>query len=373
MTRTLSLTTMVTMVVATLVATTASAQAAEDELEFHYVLEDDPFDESAVCTNGWDASLDGPCDILFFEATNTADAFIFRFTQGTLNFGPGGTTSTLNLRFGFNDPDGNGYMAQVGVGADGGQSSVSFGGDASPPSGIEWTVDQSADTVTATFPLDSLEGAEPGSALEVTHISTRWTHAGVLFFTNMDTISDAPEIEILSTGPELVEEAVEGDTLAANVTLSEATNATYVYHWTHTLSGPLQATYNVTLTNNGSVTLTVLDDANETLLNATVTESQNQSVVLENVTPGNWTVTVVFIDAAGNFSFELAPYIAPVEPTPAPMMDPGANETAPADNATGLNETEADGGLGIPGLQAPIAAAALALAFGVVARRRSSK
>lgn len=365
MNRTMAWTTMALLVLGALTATPAAGQTPADAVAFHYVLEDDQFDEGEQCTNGWDSNLDGPCDIWTFEAGNTADTFVFRFTQGTMNYGVAAATSELNPRFAFEDPEGNQYRAHVAINADGEIRGVSFGSDQGPPpDGIEWAVDQDAGTITAWFPLDSLEGVGPGASLSVLEISTAWALAGQLFWTNMDNIPDAPEVEIASSGPAVVEEFVEGDELTANVTFSEPTNATYVYHWNHTLSGPVEATFTTDLT-NGSVTLTVVDDANNTLANMTASGTLNESLVLEDVAAGNWTLTASFVDAVGNVSIMAAPYTPPQQEP----LEPTGNATTPAGNATNLNET-ADDGLGIPGFQAPFFLGAIVVASLIIGRRR---
>ncbi len=371
MIRTIAWTTIALLVIGTLAATSVPAQTAADEVEFHYVLEDAQFDEGAQCTTGWDTNLDGPCDIWTFEAGNTADTFVFRFTQGTMNYGPAAATSELNPRFAFEDPEGNQYRAHVAINADGDVRTVSFGSDQGPPpDGIEWVVDQDAGTITASFPLDSLEGVGPGATLTVLEISTAWALEGALFWTNQDNIPDAPEVEIQSSGPAIVEETIEGDELAANVTIDEPTNATYVYHWNHTVTGDVQVTYSAELT-NGSVQFTIIDAANTTLVDATVTGSVDDSFVLEDVAPGNWTISTAFVNATGAFSLDIVPYTPP-EPTLEPDADgPVGNETAPAGNTTSFNET--DDGLGIPGFEAPLLAAGVSLVAILAMRRRESE
>lgn len=359
---------MALLVVGTLAATPAPAQPAADDVEFHYVLEDDMFDEGEQCTNGWDTNLDGPCDILTFEAGNTADTFVFRFTQGTMNYGPGAATSELNPRFAFEDPAGNAYRAHVAIDADGDVRSVSFGSDQGPPpDDIEWSVDQDAGTITASFPLDSLEGVAPGATLTVLEISTAWALEGVLFWTNMDNIPDAPEVPIQSTGPAVVEEPLEGEEVEVGLTFEEPTNATYVYHWDHTHEGPLQATYTAELV-NGTVTFSVLDDANDTKVNVTAAGDAEESIVIQDVAPSNWTITASFANAVGNFSAKITTYTPPAEPTEESTDAPTGNETTPAGNTTSFNQTDDD--LGIPGFEAPLLAVGAALAGVLVMRRR---
>jgi hypothetical protein len=247
---------------------------------------------------------------------------------------------------------------------------VSFSGDGSPPSDIEWTVDQDANTITARFPLASLEGAAPGALLSVTHLSVRWTHAGVLFFTNVDTIADAPEIEILGFGPETFEETLEGETATVELMFNETTNATYLYHWNATAEGPLQVAWSSNLT-NGSVSLVVTDAANETVVEQTLWEAAMGDLVVDAPAAGNWTLRLDARNATGNVSVSIAPYTPPApEPVPEPM-----NQTAPDDNGTALETgqpADDEGALGIPGfeLAALVAAGAIAVAASAARRRR---
>lgn len=369
MIRNIAMTTAALLVFGALAAVPTSAQAPTDGVAFHYMLEDDQGDEGPQCANGYTTGLDSPCDIWTFEAGNTADLFVFRFTQATMNYGPAAAASELNPRFAFADPAGNEYRAHVAINAGGDIRTVSFSSDQGPPpDDIQWAVDQDAGTITAWFPLESLEDAGPGAVLEVLEISTAWALEGQLFWTNRDTVADVPPVEIVSAGPALVEEFVEGGEFSANLTFEEPTNGTYLYHWNHTLNGSVEASYAADLV-NGSISVLVLDATNATHVDATIAGAANESIVREGVTPGNWTLRLNVTDAVGDFSFRIVAHSPPVEETPGPDLESAGNETTPAGNATGLNETE-EAGIGIPGFEAPAILAGLFAAVAIGARRR---
>ncbi len=88
-------------------------------------------------------------------------------------------------------------------------------------------------------------------------------------------------------------------------TQPNGTNAIRHYNW----SAPeaVQITYTADNVTNGSVTLTIIDLLEETLLKATLTGNHTETVLLENITAGMWSITTNYNLYVGNFNVTLQP------------------------------------------------------------------
>lgn len=99
-----------------------------------------------------------------------------------------------------------------------------------------------------------------------------------------------------------ITQALNGTTARMQVAAAEATNATHTYTWmTNLTAQSLRATGVV---ETGNATLTIVDGANKTVLQQTLTGNTTQGL---QGTPGNWTFTLQLAGFAGNLTIEVGP------------------------------------------------------------------
>ena len=326
--------------------------APAQEATFHYVLEDAPFDEATECTAAWDPDLNGACDILGFAFGNDGETAVAQFTMGTITW-PNAATQ-VNIRLRYTDPLGAPHIVQARISFDGSVASASFGSDPGPaPSGIEWTSDTATNTVTATFPLASVDGAVPGASIQVDGIESRLGTAAATLTAIMDAIDDPPAIPIVgdAAGEAAQEARKVFEDLTAPAFLHDFDNATsddYTLNFTvpwqnvtiRQTAEVVSGSANVTVLRDGEVFMALLltnqtapagngaADGNATDDNGTAPDAP----VLRDVA-GNWSVVIDYEGFVGTLGIELAEHVpsAPVETnaTDEPTLDADVHEDAP--------------------------------------------
>ena len=152
-----------------------------------------------------------------------------------------------------------------------------------------------------------------------------------------------------------------GETASVHHSFTNATNATYQYNWT-TDGGDLVLDALVEVT-SGSASVTILDAANETVLDETFSAAANETFDIDGE-PGNWTILVTYTDFTGTLDLNLA---APPAQSPSPTGTSTQSSSTNDDNRTGtfpLRNEEQTPGLG------PVALLVLVAVAGIAARRR---
>jgi hypothetical protein len=150
-------------------------------------------------------------------------------------------------------------------------------------------------------------------------------------------------------------EGVAAASLALDFNYAEAATQVWTYNWTN--ANPVGNLTVVADVAAGSVNFVMIDDLNDTLLDATLEATYEQNQTFEGF-EGNWTIRVTFTNFVGNATMRVMPDLPPVIPNP--LAGP-PNETFEGGNADdGSNDTP----------NVPILLALLGLAF-VAMRRRA--
>ncbi len=102
------------------------------------------------------------------------------------------------------------------------------------------------------------------------------------------------------------------------------TSDIYIFNWT-SQSGSLDLEYDVQAT-NGSVQIILRDGANQTAFDATITDSFANTIALDDLEPGNWTITLDYDNFAGIVNLTGTPVVRDTPPPfnydPCPSADP---------------------------------------------------